>query len=100
MVEKNLIDMIGEMPSDVDKNTNLITEKNTKVTNNIREEKNVTTKIHDTKPVERKRHYVHSTNTVSNFIDTAEKIPEYMQELVAQRKRNMNPHLRYSRSQL
>ena len=40
MVEKNLIDMIGEMPSDIDKNTNLITEKNTKVSNNtIREEK-------------------------------------------------------------
>lgn len=84
MSEKNLMDIIaGSSKETEDKKAK---EELKKETTKAEEDRTGTTN----ESFAEERHYVHSKNTIPDFLEAAEKIPAYMQGLVAQHRRNMS----------
>lgn len=79
MAKTDLMKMINQTPSESDQNSN-----------DTKSEKKE--KVEDKKEERPKRNYVRSNNTLPNFLEDAEKIPAYMQDLVAQHRRRMSSH--------
>ena len=90
MSEKNLMDIIVNSSKAKDEKAKEETKQPEEVEENVSDDKKEAKAKEAPKEERVERHYVHSKNTIPDFLESAEKIPAYMQGLVAQHRRNMS----------
>ena len=90
MSERNLMDIIVNSSKAKDEKAKEETKQPEEVEENVSDDKKEAKAKEAPKEERVERHYVHSKNTIPDFLESAEKIPAYMQGLVAQHRRNMS----------